>query len=142
MNDRSANMRANKSKNTSPELRVRRALHALGLRYRLHDKKLPGKPDVVLRSRRTVVEVRGCYWHGHEGCKLASAPARNTEYWGPKLARTRQRDADNEAALTAAGWRVVVIWECATRDPARLAAAAQEVADIPRGALKRISRPR
>jgi DNA mismatch endonuclease (patch repair protein) len=108
-------MRANTSTNTKPELLVRRALHAAGIRYRLHDKRLPGKPDIVLSSRNLIVEVRGCYWHAH-GCRLSSKPSVNTGYWGPKLARNVERDYANEAALRGMGWEVMVVWECELRD--------------------------
>ena len=132
-NPRSANMRANKSADTSPELRVRHALHALGVRYRLHVKTLPGTPDIVLPSRRAAVRVMGCYWHQHEGCKLASVPAKAKDYWQPKFARTKARDAENEAALAAAGWRVITLWECDTRDATKLDAATRVIADLPQG---------
>jgi DNA mismatch endonuclease (patch repair protein) len=109
---RSATMRAIRSKDTKPELALRRQLHRLGYRYRVHVRGLPGTPDLVFTRRRAVIFVHGCYWHAH-GCKVAgSAPASNTEYWSPKLARNKARDAAQVAALEAAGWRVLVLWEC------------------------------
>lgn len=103
-----------RSKDTTPELVVRRLLHRLGYRYRLHSAKLKGKPDLVFRSREAVVFVHGCYWHGHT-CRVAGKPAQsNVHYWGPKIAKTRARDAATRAALEADGWRVLVVWECET----------------------------
>lgn len=114
-----------RSKDTGPELAVRRALHAAGLRFRLHDRKLPGTPDLVLRSRAVIVEVRGCFWHQHPGCLRASLPASRQHYWLPKLARNVERDRANQQALEAAGWRVIVVWECQLPD--RLQYLAHEV---------------
>ncbi|MDZ4760132.1 MAG: very short patch repair endonuclease [Alphaproteobacteria bacterium] len=118
---RSAAMRAVKSRNTSPELRVRRAAHALGLRYRLHGKDLPGKPDLVFAARRLAVFVHGCFWHGHTCVRGARMPATNAAYWSAKIARNVARDAAATLALSGAGWRPVIIWECETREPAALA---------------------
>lgn len=112
---RSANMKAVRSEETRPELTVRRLLFAAGLRYRLHVKELPGKPDVVLPKWKTVVFVNGCFWHVHQGCPRAVKPASNSEYWLPKLARNQERDRREHEALLAAGWRVLVVWECACR---------------------------
>jgi DNA mismatch endonuclease (patch repair protein) len=105
-----------RGKDTRPELVVRRMLHREGFRYRLHVRELPGRPDVVLPRHRAVVEVRGCFWHGHPDCPRAAAPSSNVEFWEPKLAANVARDARNEAALREAGWRVIVVWECETRD--------------------------
>lgn len=99
-----------RSKNTAPELIVRRGLHARGFRFRVDRRDLPGRPDIVLPRWRSVIQVHGCYWHGHD-C-LGRAPKTNTEYWGPKIAGNRDRDARNEAALRAAGWRLMIVWEC------------------------------
>jgi DNA mismatch endonuclease, patch repair protein len=104
------------SKHTKPEIRVRRALHSRGFRFRLHRIDLPGKPDIVLPKWNLAIFVNGCFWHQHPGCTLASKPKTNTEYWGPKLLRNVKRDRRNRAALRRAGWRVAVIWECQTRD--------------------------
>ena len=100
-----------RGKNTSPELKVRRLLWLSGFRYRLHSKGLPGKPDMVFAKRRAVIFVHGCFWHRH-GCKLASNPKSRQDYWLPKFERNVRRDAEHRATLEAAGWRVVVIWEC------------------------------
>ena len=109
-----------RGRDTKPELLVRRLLHAAGLRYRLHGKGLPGKPDLVFASRAAVVFVHGCFWHMHE-CRLGKpVPATNKEFWATKRRGNAERDARNRAALKKAGWRVFEIWECETRDSARL----------------------
>jgi DNA mismatch endonuclease (patch repair protein) len=115
---RSENMRRIKSKDMKPELVVRRLVHGLGYRYRLHRKDLPGKPDLVFGSKRKVIFVHGCFWHGHElkGCLDGRRPKSNTSYWVPKLARNKSRDAERIAALEANGWTVLTIWECETKD--------------------------
>jgi DNA mismatch endonuclease (patch repair protein) len=113
--DRSANMRAIRSKDMRPELAVRSLVHRLGYRFRLHRKDLPGKPDLVFASRRKVIFVHGCFWHSH-GCKIAHAPKSNLAYWGPKLERNRLRDKKNIGQLSASGWKSLVIWECETSD--------------------------
>ncbi|MGI0527307.1 very short patch repair endonuclease [Rhizobium giardinii] len=118
---RSRNMSRIRSKDTGPEMTVRRFIHSLGYRYRLHRKDLPGKPDIVLGSRRKIIEVRGCYWHAHlrydPACREARSAAKsNTEYWGPKMDRNVLRDAENLSRLRESGWHVLVIWECELRD--------------------------
>jgi DNA mismatch endonuclease, patch repair protein len=118
---RSAVMRAVKSRDTQPELRVRRAAHTLGFRFRLNRSDLPGKPDLVFPSRRIAMFVHGCFWHGHDCPRGARKPATNAVYWRTKIARNRARDEVSELALKEAGWRAVIIWECETRDPALLA---------------------
>lgn len=105
-------MVANKSKDTKPEVAVRRLLHALGYRFRIHRKDLPGKPDIVLPKHRTVIFVHGCFWHHHEGCKAASTPASNIDFWQTKFRRNQERDAQVKAQLESMGWKVIVIWEC------------------------------
>ena len=112
--NRSENMRRIRSKGMLPELAVRSLVHGMGFRFRLHGKDLPGKPDLVFASRRTVIFVHGCFWHSHEGCKTAHTPKSNLEYWGPKLERNRTRDTANIAALKREGWKTLVIWECET----------------------------
>ncbi|WP_197411517.1 MULTISPECIES: very short patch repair endonuclease [unclassified Sphingopyxis] len=111
---RSAQMARIKGRDTKPEMRVRRALHAAGLRYRLHAKNLPGKPDIVLPSRRIAIFVHGCFWHRHPdpSCKLARMPKSRIDFWQNKLEGNRARDERNEAALRTTGWDVRVIWEC------------------------------
>lgn len=113
--DRSANMRAIRSKDMVPELAVRRLVHKTGFRYRLHRRDLPGKPDLVFGGRRKVIFVHGCFWHSH-GCKSGHIPKSNVNYWGPKLRRNQARDEKNLAALAADGWKSLVVWECETRD--------------------------
>lgn len=108
---RSRNMRAIKSRDTKPEMTLRRALHAEGFRFRLHEPNLPGKPDIVFPKYSAIVEVRGCFWHGHT-CHDGHLPKSNTDYWVPKLSRNRERDDINLRALRALGYRVRVIWEC------------------------------
>jgi DNA mismatch endonuclease (patch repair protein) len=117
---RSATMSRIRSRDTAPEILVRKKLHALGLRFRLHRKDLPGSPDIVLPGRRVAVFVNGCFWHQHPGCRRASRPKTRQDYWGPKLARNVARDTAALAALQAAGWTTLVIWECEARDPAKL----------------------
>lgn len=111
---RSRTMRAIRSKDMKPELAVRRLCHSMGYRHRLHRHDLPGRPDLVFGGKRKVIFVHGCFWHQHvdPNCKLAHAPQSNLDYWKPKLARTRERDKTNSAKLEAAGWDVLVIWEC------------------------------
>ena len=114
-------MQAVKRRDTGPEMRVRRALHALGYRFRLHRKDLPGTPDIVLPSRRKIVLVHGCFWHGHEHCKRATVPVNNAETWRAKIEGNQRRDERNLNALREQGWSVLIIWECEVRDSARLA---------------------
>ena len=109
---RSAHMAKIKSKNTKPELLLRKALHALGYRYRLHDKKLPGKPDLVFPSRKKVIFVNGCFWHGHD-CPVGSRlPKSNTEFWRDKRTKNQARDRRQLTQLDAMGWQSLVVWEC------------------------------
>ena len=109
-------MRQIKSKNTLPEIRLRKALHRRGHRYRLNVKSLPGKPDLVLQKHRSVVEVRGCFWHGHKGCRYFNLPKTRTEWWGAKISATRERDKRNKTTLEEMGWKVIVVWECTIKD--------------------------
>ena len=113
---RRAVMRANKAKDTKPEVAVRRMLHAIGYRFRLHRRDLPGTPDIVFPSRRKAIQVHGCFWHQHEGCRRANVPAARPEYWGPKLARNKKRDREVQARLEALGWEVLTVWECEVAD--------------------------
>lgn len=110
--ERSERMARIRSKDTSPELALRRALHARGLRFRLNERKLPGRPDIVLPRHSAVIFVHGCFWHRHEGCKVASTPKSNTEFWLEKFRKNVERDARAIEALEALGWRVFVAWEC------------------------------
>ena len=119
---RSTVMRRVKAKDTSPELKVRKALTALGARYRLHRKDLPGSPDIVLPGRRLALFVHGCFWHGHNCARGARVPKANRDYWVAKVDRTRARDVRTREALVAAGWRVETIWECDLKDAEALRA--------------------
>jgi DNA mismatch endonuclease (patch repair protein) len=112
---RSWNMSRIKSRDTNPELAVRRSLHRLGYRYRLHRNDLPGKPDLVLPKHRIVIFVHGCFWHQHSGCIDCSKPKTNAKYWGPKLSANLQRDRKNRRLLRRLGWTPIVIWECQTQ---------------------------
>jgi DNA mismatch endonuclease (patch repair protein) len=114
-------MRSVRSKDTGPELRLRRALHALGLRFRLHRKDLKGTPDIVLPRWRAAVFVNGCFWHGHEGCGRAKRPVDNADYWDAKIRGNIQRDVESVRALRRQGWRVRVVWECELKDEAKVA---------------------
>jgi DNA mismatch endonuclease, patch repair protein len=109
---RSVNMSKIKSRDTGPEIRLRRMLHRMGLRFRVCLKDLPGKPDIVFSRQRLAVQVRGCFWHQHENCRSGRLPASNLDYWKPKLERNVIRDMKNDEMLAAMGWRVIVIWEC------------------------------
>ena len=111
-NQRSYNMSRIRSKDTKPELTIRKYLFSKGFRYRIHFKKLPGKPDVVLPKYNAVILVHGCFWHQHHDCKLASSPKTNSTYWHNKLASNKLRDDQQLSALKALGWRVLVVWEC------------------------------
>lgn len=122
MMDRSAIMRAVKSRDTAPELAVRALARAIAPGYRLHRADLPGKPDIVYGSRRLAIFVHGCFWHGHECARGAREPHANNAYWRAKIAGNRARDAKNLAALAALGWRTLVIYECALKDRAGVAA--------------------
>ena len=101
-----------RGKDTRPEMYVRLYLHKRGFRYSLHSKKLPGKPDIVLRKYHTVIFVNGCFWHGHPGCESVRMPKTNSEYWAEKIRRNKERDAQDIALLQAAGWFSLVVWEC------------------------------
>jgi len=116
--ERSRRMSLIRSSDTSPELAIRKALHRLGLRYRLHGKDLPGKPDLVFPRHRVVLFVHGCFWHRHEGCKVATTPKSNTAFWKAKFERNVERDFQARARLEEMGWRVLIAWECDLRPKA------------------------
>jgi DNA mismatch endonuclease, patch repair protein len=124
---RSRMMSGIRGANTKPELKVRRFLHAAGLRYRLHVKDLPGKPDIVLPRHRAAVFVHGCFWHQHPGCRFAYSPKSNAEFWQKKLSGNVQRDRVKEQLLREAGWRVFTVWECEAANPDRLAQLASDI---------------
>lgn len=105
-----------RSKDTTPEMTVRRLVHALGYRFRLHGRSLPGKPDLVFAGRQKVIFVHGCFWHRHEGCAKATLPKTRTKFWQEKFDTNVQRDRWAEAELSAQGWEVMTIWQCETKD--------------------------
>jgi DNA mismatch endonuclease, patch repair protein len=109
---RSFNMSRIRSKDTKPEMLVRRFLHANGFRYRLHDKKLPGKPDIVLPKYKTVIFIHGCFWHGHQGCKYYVVPKTRTEWWLTKISSNITNDSKASLQLEKEGWKVIHLWEC------------------------------
>ena len=111
---RSRMMSGIKSKNTRPEMVIRRQLHGMGFRYRLHSKQLPGKPDIIFPKYHAVIFVHGCFWHGHD-CSLFKWPSSNIEFWKNKINSNRERDISNKQKLQAASWRVAIVWECAIR---------------------------
>jgi DNA mismatch endonuclease (patch repair protein) len=125
---RSWNMSRIRGSDTGPEKIVRSALHRMGLRFRLHRKDLPGRPDIVLPALHTVVFVHGCYWHRHPGCRFAYSPKTRVEFWQAKFQDNVERDSRQQAELEAAGWRVVIVWECSTSDPEQLASELQSLA--------------
>lgn len=109
---RSWNMSRIRGRDTGPELKLRSLLHRAGFRFRLHDKKLPGRPDIVLRKYRTAIFVHGCYWHRHPGCAKATTPGTRTDYWTAKFEGTVSRDREAISRLEASGWSALVVWEC------------------------------
>lgn len=115
-----------RGKDTAPELRVRRIAHGMGLRFRLHRKDLPGKPDLVFTKHRLVVFVHGCFWHRHPGCSRASTPATRPDFWQAKFESNTARDRRQEADLHDLGWKVLVFWECELKDDDSVAAALAE----------------
>jgi DNA mismatch endonuclease (patch repair protein) len=118
--ERSEIMARVRSKNTRPELRVRKLVFALGYRYRLHDRKLPGSPDLVFKLRKKVIFVHGCFWHRHARCALARLPKSRVDFWIPKLEGNKLRDQRNKRALARQGWKVLTIWECQLGDLERV----------------------
>jgi DNA mismatch endonuclease (patch repair protein) len=121
-----------RSKDTRPELRVRKLVFALGYRYRLHDRKLPGCPDLVFRPRRKVIFVHGCFWHRHTRCALARLPKSRLDFWIPKLEGNKLRDQRNKRALARRRWKVLTIWECQLADPSRVSALIRRFLDAKR----------
>jgi DNA mismatch endonuclease (patch repair protein) len=119
---RSAVMRRVKSTDTAPEMTVRKALRKLGVGYRLHRADLPGKPDIAMPGRKLVLNIHGCFWHGHDCARGARMPKANRPYWEAKIARNRARDAEHRTAIEAMGWRAVTLWECELKDDAGLEA--------------------
>lgn len=115
-------MLAVRNRNTSPEMQVRRALHSLGYRFRLHRKELPGTPDIVLPGHKKIILVHGCFWHGHAYCKRSKLPTNNANVWREKIQGNKHRDEKNVRLLRQLGWDVMIIWECETHDPLTLSA--------------------
>lgn len=120
-----------RARDTKPEMRVRRAFHAAGLRYRLHIRALPGTPDLVFASRRAVVFVHGCFWHRHPGCKNARLPKSRLDFWAPKLTSNAERDRRQQRMLRRLGWHVIVIWECQTKNVGKLRRLVERVRAFP-----------
>ena len=116
--ERSIRMSRIHSASTKPELKLRHALWRLGFRYRVNDKRLSGKPDIVLPKYRTVVFVHGCFWHGHKGCQTSHIPETNTDFWTAKIARNQERDQEVWRQLEAKGWAVIIVWECQLKNVA------------------------
>ena len=144
---RSRMMSGIRGRDTKPEMIVRRALFKAGFRFRLHRRDLPGVPDVVLPGRRLAIFVHGCFWHMHAGCPHAKLPSTRTEFWLEKLSRNADRDREARAALVAAGWRVLTVWECATREHGIQAALPETLrgwidGPEPMGEISRDDRPR
>ena len=126
---RSWNMSRIRSRDTSPEKKVRSLIHRMGYRFRLHVKKLSGKPDIVLPKHKAVIFIQGCYWHHHENCRRSNWPKSNKDYWIPKIMRNIERDRTNLAKLSEAGWRVLTIWECETKDSCALSSIIKKFLD-------------
>ncbi len=126
-----------KGKDTSPELRVRKAAHAMGLRFRLYRKDLPGRPDLVFPRYKTVIFVHGCFWHRHPGCAKASIPKSRTDFWQDKFKTNVARDKRNVDQLTDAGWKVSTIWECETKSAEVLASKLQGIFEYVRRSIER-----
>lgn len=118
---RSKRMAGIRNKDSAPEMRLRRLIHGMGFRYRLHVRALPGTPDVVFPARRAVIFMHGCFWHRHEGCALARLPKSRIEFWKKKLESNRLRDRNTLASLSRLGWRVLVVWECQMKDEKHVA---------------------
>ena len=114
-------MAAIRGRDTTPELKVRRMLHRLGYRFRLHRRDLPGTPDIVLPRYRTVIFVHGCFWNRHPGCRFATRPRTRSGFWEEKFRQNISRDSRQQSGIAAMGWRVIVVWECELRDPGVLA---------------------
>jgi len=109
-----------RSKNTKPEIKLRKAFHAQGFRYRINYKKLPGSPDIVFPKYMTAIFVHGCFWHGHENCKLSHIPKSNVDFWQKKIQRNKLRDKNIKYLLITSGWKVIVVWECEIKTKLKL----------------------
>lgn len=124
--ERSERMSLIRGTGSAPEMKLRRLVHGMGFRYRLHVKELPGKPDLVFPSRSAVIFMHGCFWHRHKGCKLARLPKSKLGFWNPKLEENRKRDLRNQRRLRDLGWRVLVVWECQMVDADRVSEVVRE----------------
>jgi DNA mismatch endonuclease, patch repair protein len=127
---RSYNMSRIRGKNTRPEILVRKFLHSKGFRFRLHDKRLPGKPDIILPKYKTIVLINGCFWHGHENCKYFVVPKTRTDWWKNKIVQNKKADNENYAKLTRIGWKVITIFECKLKREFRSTTLNELVANI------------
>jgi DNA mismatch endonuclease (patch repair protein) len=120
-----------RSKNTKPELTLRKALFARGFRYRVNDKRLPGKPDIVLSKYKTIIFVHGCFWHGHDkGCIDSHIPKTNSEYWQAKIKRNKERDENNTNQILSMGWKVITIWDCEIQQKGNIEALIQKIINV------------
>jgi len=124
--ERSERMSRVRGKGSKPEMKLRRLVHGMGFRYRLHSQVLPGKPDMVFTGRKAVIFMHGCFWHRHPGCKLARMPKSRIDFWREKLDANRQRDLQNQARLRNMGWRVLVVWECQLGDTSAMSRIVRE----------------
>ena len=136
--ERSERMSRIRGKDSKPEVALRRVLHGLGLRYRLHVSRLPGKPDLVLPRHKAVVFVHGCFWHRHAGCKIASTPKSNTPFWVEKFEKNVARDVRTAGRLRDLGWRVFIAWECELASPAKAKATGECLAELIRAGTSHI----
>lgn len=127
---RSERMSRIRSKDTKPEIALRKALHRQGFRFRVHKTGMPGKPDIVLAKFRTAIFVHGCFWHRHPGCKVATTPKSNTRFWLDKFSRNVERDKWALSQLEGAGWQVIVVWECECDSPSKIAATTERVSSL------------
>lgn len=134
---RSYNMSRIRSKNTKPEILVRKFLHSHGFRFRIHVDYLPGKPDIVLLKYKTVILIHGCFWHGHESCTFARIPKSNVDYWSKKLSNNIKRDKQHIEALKKIGWSVIIIWECQLKKPELISTLEQLIATIKKNGIRK-----
>ena len=137
--ERSRIMRAVKSRDTDPEMRLRKMLHSMGFRYRLHCKDLPGKPDIVFPSMRKVVFVNGCFWHGHDCARGAKKPKTNREYWRDKITCNMKRDRGHNRELKALGWDVMTVWECELKELRKIGDKVSRFLNPPRKSVERVT---
>lgn len=137
--ERSERMSRIRGKGSAPEMKLRRLVHGMGFRYRLHIKELPGKPDLVFPSRHAVIFMHGCFWHRHQGCKLARLPKSKLDFWKTKLEANKERDLLHKRQLRDLGWRVLVVWECEMSDTDRVSAIVRDFLHEQEGEKNEIS---